>query len=82
MNNLYEEYNIRLNKLYQSNAARNKSDHGDFEQSSAMFDLSDDDDGYERMYERMYSLYNQMVSEMRSGDGGCSKLEIHLVEKN
>lgn len=75
LKNLYNEYYIMFGQPDQTDAVEDTSDHGDPELSSAMFDLSDDDDGYETMD----SLYSQMASERRSDNG--SELEIYLTEK-
>ncbi|KAF8114458.1 hypothetical protein N665_0037s0034 [Sinapis alba] len=57
MQELYDEY-VLLSKSAGCESAATGSEHADFEQPSVVFDLSNDDE-----YERMDSLYSEMVKE-------------------
>ena len=75
MRELYEEY-VLLSKSAGGESAGTGSEHAASEQSSVVFDLSDDDE-----YERMDSLYSEMVKET-ADDEISSELDIYLLEKS
>lgn len=67
---------LKLSSQSQGDSGGAKSDHGDSEQPSVLFDYSDDDDGYERMD----SLYSEMVNEA-ANEETSSELDLYLMKK-
>ncbi|XP_019084211.1 PREDICTED: zinc finger BED domain-containing protein RICESLEEPER 2-like [Camelina sativa] len=77
MKKLYEEYASKLSPTPSQgeSSSATRSDNGESVDASAMFDLSDDDG-----YERMDSLYSEMVSDT-AYEESSSELDMYLMEK-